>query len=388
MEYPLAFARIDLDAIRHNIQTLKSRIPPKSKFMAVVKADGYGHGAVQVAKKALNSGGDWLGVARLEEALELRDAGIDAPILVFGYIHPDSLKTVVDKDLIATAYNLDMANTFSERATSFGKPVKLHLKIDTGMGRLGMIAKDNDNILTDIETICRLPYIEANGIYTHFAAADTPDILYTEDQIKAFTSLLSDLKKQGIEFEVRHAANSAGIINFPSSHLDMVRAGISLYGCYPSNKNEASKINLKPAMTLNSVITSVKEVPKGFNVSYAMTHQTTKKTRLASVPLGYADGFSRGFSSNGFMLVNGKKAPIVGRVCMDQIMIDVGDIPNVAPGDEVVILGTQGNKSQSAEDLAQRINTINYEIVSALTARVKKIYFDSSCISSCGSASG
>ncbi len=388
MEYPLVTADINLAAIDFNIRALKNITHPDSKFMAVVKADAYGHGAVMVAKTAVKSGAHWLGVARIEEAIELRNAGLDTPILIFGYIHPNHARTISDLNLTATVFDLDMAMALSESATACCKPIKIHLKVDTGMGRIGIIAKENSQILNEIVTISKLPNIHVQGIYTHFACADTPDKTYTEKQIKTFTALLSDLKQTGLEFEFCHAANSAGIINFPQSHFDMVRTGIAIYGCYPSNQKETSKITLKPAMTLKSIISSVKEVPKGFHVSYGMTHKTDKKTCLASVPIGYADGFSRNFSSNGFMLVKGEKAPIVGRVCMDQTMIDIGKIADVKPGDEVIILGTQGNKNQTAEELSQRINTINYEIVSAITARIKLTYTDSAPGSSSAPESG
>ncbi|MBU1193297.1 MAG: alanine racemase [Proteobacteria bacterium] len=373
MEYQLVNALIDLEAIAGNIRSLKQITHPGAQFMAVVKADAYGHGAVRVAKTALKSGADWLGVARLEEAVTLRDAGITAPILIFGYVYPHQADTIIHLDLVTTIFSPEMAMALSENAST-DKPVNVHIKVDTGMGRLGMIVRNNSRIAEDIESICSLPHLHVQGIYTHFASADSTDNAYTQNQIRLFTDLLADLKKINRTFEFYHAANSAGIINFPDSHFNMVRAGIAIYGCYPSNKKDTSKITLKPVMTLKSIITSVKDVPKDFCVSYGMTYKTLKKTRLASVPIGYADGFSRKFSSTGFMLVNGHKAPIVGRVCMDQTMIDVGNIPDVTPGDEVIIIGAQKNLHQTAEDLAQQIGTINYEIVSALTARVKKHY--------------
>ena len=384
MEYPLVKACIDLDAIRNNIQNLKQITDKKSKFMAVVKADGYGHGAVKVAQKALQSGADWLGVARLNEAVELRENGIEAPILVFGYVHPSQAAMINDLDLVTTVYDLKMAKALSYEAKFLDRPVKTHIKIDTGMGRVGMVIEKIDNglshktarkqVLKKIQEIIKLPGIDLKGIYTHFAAADSKDRTYTDLQIELFASLLDDLKKKGIELEICHAANSAGIIEFPGSHFDMVRAGISIYGLYPSCEVDQSKVKLVPAMTLKSIVTAVRNVPKGFFVSYGMTHKTQKETRLASVPVGYADGFSRLFSSNCIMLVKGHRAPVVGRVCMDQTMIDVGDIPDVSPGDEVVLIGTQENETIGADELASRIDTINYEIVSALTSRVKKIY--------------
>ncbi len=383
MDYPLVTACIDLNAVGKNVLNLKSMTLPSCRFMAVVKADGYGHGAVETAKKALKGGADQLGVARLHEAIELREAGIGAPILVFGYIHPLQAALAADMEITITVYGLEMAAQISRQANSAGKSIKAHLKTDTGMGRVGMIIgkhpgdkEARKKVIGDIEEIMGLPGIDLQGIYTHFAAADARDKTYTRLQIEAFDGLLFELRSAGMDIEIRHAANSAGIIEFPQAHYDMVRAGISLYGLYPSREVDRSKVSLFPAMTLKSVVTSVRKVPKGFFVSYGMTHETKKETVLASVPIGYADGFSRMFSSNGQMLVKGRRAPIVGRVCMDQTLIDVGHIPGVETGDEVVVMGSQGNDRMGADDLADRIKTINYEIVSALTPRVKRIYSD------------
>ena len=383
MEYPLVSAHIDLEAIRKNVQNLKNLTRQPCLFMAVVKADAYGHGAFPVAQKALESGASWLGVARLHEAIELRNAGIVAPILMFGYVHPSNMARVIDCNITLSVYDLKMAKAFSAEAKKYSKKLNIHLKVDTGMGRVGMIIKDPANAaarqaaLKDIEQIVNLPAINLQGIYTHFAAADHKEKTYTLKQIDLFKSLLFDLKAKGIQIQIRHAANSAGIIEFEQSHFDMVRAGISLYGLYPSNEVEQTRVELKPAMTLTSLVTAVRQVPKGFKTSYGMTYETREPTTLASVPIGYADGFSRRFSSNGWMLVNGTRAPIVGRVCMDQTMIDVGKIPGVQAGDEVVVFGRQGKETLSADELADRAGTINYEIVSALTARVERIYSDS-----------
>ena len=378
MEYTLVKACIDLDAISNNIQVLKNIMDEKSKFMAVVKADGYGHGAVKIAQKAMQSGADNLGVARLDEAVKLRQAGIKASLLVFGYIYPVQAALANELDLTVTVYSYDMAKALSQKAYDLGFVLKAHLKIDSGMGRVGLIVDNlkatSAKLVHNIKKIMELPGIEIEGIYTHLAAADHRDRTYTNLQLKIFDSLLNDLKKESIEFKVCHAANSAGILEYQESHYDMVRAGISLYGLYPSNEVDTSRVNLTPAMTLKSIITSVRKVPPGFKVSYGMTHETREVTLLASVPIGYADGFSRLFSSNGHMLVKGEKAPIVGRVCMDQTIIDVGHIHDVQVEDEVVIIGRQANKTISADELAQNINTINYEIVSSLTSRVKRIY--------------
>ncbi|MFH2090743.1 MAG: alanine racemase [Pseudomonadota bacterium] len=383
MEAALVTAVVDLEAIGKNVSTLNALTPAGTQFMAVVKADGYGHGAVPVAKKAIASGATWLGVARLHEAIDLRNAGIIAPILVFGYVHPSYVGRAIDLNITLSVYDLDMANALCAQARKYSRKLNIHLKVDTGMGRMGMIINDSldtaarHQVLTDIEQIADLPGMQVEGIYTHFAGADHKDRAYTLKQIALFESLLSDLKERGVQIQIRHAANSAGIMEYPQSHFDMVRAGIAIYGLYPSSEVDQTKIRLKPAMTLTSMVTAVRAVPKGFKISYGMTYETPEPTILASVPIGYADGFSRLFSSNGWMLVRGKRAPIVGRVCMDQTMIDVGNIPEVQAGDPVVIFGCQDQETLSADELALRVGTINYEIVSALTPRVHRIYSDS-----------
>ena len=383
MEGALVTADIDLDRIRKNTIRLNRLTGPDTAFMAVVKANAYGHGAVQVAKTVLENGASQLGVARLHEAMELRNAGIESPILVFGHVDPDQILPAAEHSLTLSVFHGETAEAYSVQAVQAGKRLDIHLKVDTGMGRVGMIVGDpadrtsRNHLIRQIRQITELPGIDAKGIYTHFAAADHKDPAYTLEQIRRFDSLLNDLETERIRFQIRHAANSAGLIGFPQAHYDMVRPGISLYGLYPSEDVGPSRVNLIPAMTLRSIISSVKKVPKGFKVSYGMTYETHKPTVLASVPIGYGDGFSRCFSSNGTMLVNGCRAPIVGRVCMDQTMIDVGDIPGVRAGDPVVIIGHQKDQEIRADEWAERSGTINYEIVTALTQRVHRVYSES-----------
>lgn len=368
-------AFIDPEAIAHNVRELKTRCDDRCRFMAVVKADGYGHGAVETARTALDAGAEWLGVARLHEAVHLRQAGIDAPILIFGYIEKQQAQSLVDLNLTPTAYNPAMARNFSTLAAEKDTRLTIHLKVDTGMGRVGMLWED---AAQETRQIAKFDRITIGGVYTHFAAADgcTPDDrAYTKTQIDRFDRYLARLTDMGIDYGMAHAANSAGIIAWDRAHYDMVRAGISLYGLYPSpDLFKETGMVLQPAMTLRSFISSVRTVPKGFSVSYGMTCRTKNRTRLASVPVGYADGYSRHLSNCGFMLVNGKRAPILGRVCMDQSIIDVGHIEGVKPGDDVVIIGRQGGETVSADELAQLTGTINYEVVSSLTSRVVRIY--------------
>lgn len=380
MTIPLIKAEIDLSAIAHNIREFKRLVAPDVMIMPAVKADGYGHGAVEVSKTAIQNGASRLGVARIEEGIALRNAGIDAPILVFGYTSSENISDVIENDLTITVSEKDVASRFETAAAALGKKVKVHYKIDSGMGRIGMLthlghpgAPDlSSNSIDTVIDIAKMKGLELEGLYTHFAQADHKDKQYTQQQFEIFSSFSKQLKTAGLEIPVIHAANSAAAIEMPETHLDMVRPGISVYGLYPSDEVDKSLIDLKPAMQLKTKIISLKTVPKGFKVSYGSTYVTEAETTIAVVPIGYADGFSRSFSSNGSMLVHGKKVPIVGRVCMDLTIIDVGTIDGVSLEDEVVVFGSQGKGFISADELAEKINTINYEIVSAITSRVQR----------------
>jgi len=369
----LLWAEIDLKAIAHNIRELRRITDPNSRLMAVVKANGYGHGSVEVARCALNNGAKILGVARIEEAIILRNEGIAAPILIFGYTPPPFYKEILQFDLTQTVYSLQTAEYLSAFAVSNNKRIKVHIKIDTGMGRLGILP-DSGPALREVESIVRLSGLEPEGIFTHFSMADSVDKSFSRRQFEIFIEFINSLKKKSIEFGVKHAANSAGIIDMPETHLDMVRAGIAMYGLYPSEETMNDKAALLPAMSLKSIIIHLKNVPAGFKVSYGATYETKKPTTIATVPVGYADGYSRLLSSRGHMLVGGERAPIAGRVCMDLTMLDVGDIAGVKLGDEVVVLGKQKDAEISADEIASLIGTINYEVVSSLTERVKRVY--------------
>ncbi len=366
----LARADIDLNAIAHNITELRHVTHPKARFMAVVKANAYGHGAIEVAKQALNHGAQILGVARISEGLHLRQAEIDAPILVLGYTPPELIPRLIQADLTPTVYSEEAARAISDYALSCGKTVRIHIKTDTGMGRLG-IAAEQAKSLSDIETIARLPGIEIEGIFTHFATADSRDKSFAKVQLDLFMDFTDKLHRRGVEIPIRHAANSAGIMEMPESHLDMVRAGIAIYGLYPSDETDKTRITLKPAMTLKSRVIHLKQVTAGFSISYGCTYRTPKPTVIATVSIGYADGLNRLLSSRGYMLVRGQRAQIAGRVCMDLTMLDVGHIPDVNIGDEVVVFGPE---PVSVDDMATMLNTINYEIVSTITARVVRQY--------------
>ena len=348
--------------------------------MAVVKANAYGHGAVEVARQALAGGADWLGVARIQEAVALREAGIAGKILVLNYTPPEFAHLALEHDLALTVYDLDTAQAISDTAGAAGRQVIAHLKTDTGMGRLGLrptgekaTGLDPDRMDLAIR-IASLPGLDLEGIFTHFAAADSRDTAYTEKQFALFCDYIDELQKRGLEFKIRHAANSAAIIAHLDTHLDMVRAGIALYGLNPSGEVNLDHLATRPVMALKARLVHVKKVPTGFCVSYGMTYRAPHPTTIATVPLGYADGYSRLLSSKGTMLVRGQRAPIVGRVCMDLTMLDVGHIKGVRTGDEVVALGRQGDETITADEIAGMLGTINYEIVSSITARVPRLF--------------
>jgi alanine racemase len=383
LENPITWAEINLEAYAHNIRELKRITRPPARLMAVVKANGYGHGAAEVAREALQNGAQYLGVARINEAIPLRQAGLEVPILIFGYSPPDLAPVLMDYELTQTVYSLSTASALSEQATRKGEKINIHLKVDSGMGRLGFLLEttngtphDNaaQNPVREIEAITRLPGLTVEGIFTHFATADSADKSYADLQLDRFMDLLNRLQKEGLEPPLRHAANSGALIDMPGSHLDMVRPGIATYGLHPSNEVNKRIVDLKPVMTLKSKIIHLKRVAPGFNISYGITFQTKNHTTIATVPVGYADGFNRLLSSRGHMLVHGRRAPIVGRVCMDLTMLDVGGISEVALEDEVVVLGKQGNESVTADEIAASLDTINYEVVSTITARVPRVY--------------
>jgi alanine racemase len=384
LDSQLVWAEVDLEAIAHNVRELRRITDPGADLMAVVKANAYGHGAVEVTRKALENGADSLGVARIEEGIELRKAGVKESILIFGYTPPALAHKLIAFDLTQTVWSYTTAQALSDIAVSSNKQIKVHLKVDTGMGRLGLlpdcrrppVTEQNlmGNAICEVESISSLAGLELEGVYTHFASADSSDKTYAGKQFEIFVDFLNELRRAGINPPLCHAANSAAIIDMPETHLDMVRAGIAIYGLYPSDEVNKRRIVLKPAMTLKSKIVHLKKVPPGFKVSYGSTYKTQRPTTIASIPVGYADGFNRLLSSRGHMLVRGRRAPIVGRVCMDQTMLDVGHIPGVKLEDEVVIFGKQKDGSITVDEIAASLNTINYEIVSALTARIPIIY--------------
>jgi alanine racemase len=341
---------------------------------------------VQVARQAIKNGADCLGVARLTEGIELRKAGFDEPVLIFGYTPPTLADRLIEFDLTQSIWSLKTAEALSAGINASQKPIKIHLKVDTGMGRLGLLPdsrrvssfdlQPTAGALQEVKAIESLSGTKLEGIYTHFATADCLDKTYAKEQFEMFMDFIDKLRLEGLEIPIKHAANSGAIIDMPESHLDMVRAGISIYGLYPSDEVDKSRIDLLPAMTLKAKIVNLKKVPAGFKISYGCTYETPNPTTIATVSVGYADGYNRLLSSKGHVLVREQRAPVVGRVCMDQTMLDVGHIPDIHLEDEVVIFGRQGDACITVDEIAAVLNTINYEIVSTLTDRVNRIYLE------------
>ena len=374
------YAIIDLEAFRHNLREIKRLLHGSTGIMAVVKADAYGHGADILAREAERAGILFLAVARMNEAVRLRSSGSKSPIILFDNCRPESTARYIELGIQPTINNPAEADAYSAAAGSSGKTLKVHIKVDTGMGRLGFLCDSissgsNDGQLADeIARIAALPFIEVEGVYSHFASADSADKTYAREQLVQFQSLAEALTLRLEKKPFFHIANSAAIMELPESHIDIVRPGIIMYGLYPSKEVDRSIISLRPVLSLKSEIIHIKKVAPGFCVSYGSTFVTSKETVIATVPAGYADGYNRLLSSKGEMLVRGMRAPVLGRVCMDLTMIDVTHIPGVSLHDEVVIIGTQGEESITAEEIADMTDTIGYEVLTSISPRVHRIY--------------
>lgn len=361
------WAEINLTAIQHNIRNIKALLRPETKFCAVVKADGYGHGAVEVARLALQEGADYLAVALLSEAIELRQAGVTAPLLILGYTPPEQAQLLVAYQITQTVYSEEMVRALSRAATNSGKLARVHLKIDTGMGRIGVQPED---AVAFARLVKGCPGLELEGVFSHLAAADSQDKSYVRRQYALFTTALRAIEEAGMAVPLRHIANSAAILDLPDMQLDMVRPGIILYGLLPSAEVSPS-FALEPAMKLKTRISHSKAVPAGTAISYGCTFVTDKPSVIATLPVGYADGWTRLMAGKASVLVNGRRAPLVGRVCMDQCMIDVTDIPAAGCGDEVLLFG---GTELPVDEVARHMGTINYEIVCMVSKRVPRIY--------------
>ncbi|WP_459478578.1 alanine racemase [Clostridium saccharoperbutylacetonicum] len=366
------YAEIDLDALAYNMKNIRALAKDK-EVIAVVKADCYGHGAVDVVPTLLENGASRLAVAVLTEGIELRNSNIKSPIMILGYTPVELGEELIKYDIEQTVYDLDYAKELSNIALSLNTKVKIHIAMDTGMGRIGFLPTKNS--VGDIVKICSLKGLDVLGIFTHFSTADEKDKNYTYEQFKKFTNFTEELSKQGIKIPLKHVSNSGAIMDMPETYLDAVRAGIILYGYYPSNEVKKAKLSLRPALTLKAKITRVQEMDKDMYISYGRTFKTNRKSIIATLPIGYADGYSRLFAKDAKVIINGQFAPVVGRICMDQCMIDVTDIDcTVKVGDEVILLGEQNGLKFNADDIAAVMGTINYEILCMLKYRVPRIY--------------
>ncbi len=366
-------SNIDLDAICDNILNIRKLLDSNTKIMAIIKADGYGHGAVPIAKVLDRIGVDTFGIAILEEGIELRRAGIKKPLLILGYTPKEQLKELVRYDVTPTVFQYCVAKELSEEALKQNKTANIHIKLDTGMNRIGF--SDKIESIDEIKKIALLKGIRLEGIFSHFACADEEDKTSAKSQLQRFLSFVKQLEAEGVHIPIKHISGSAGIIDLPEAQMDMVRCGISTYGLYPSEEVNKGKLVLKPAMEIKTHVSYVKEVDAGVGVSYGSTYITKRKTRIATIPVGYGDGYPRLLSSKGRILIHGKSAPIIGRICMDQFMVDVTDIDNVEQGDTVTLLGKDGEQFISVEEIAAMAYSFNYELVCNVGKRIPRIYY-------------
>lgn len=366
-------AQIDLDAIEYNIERMKENLPDDMKLIVVAKADCYGHGALQTTSLLSLKEYVWgFAVATLDEAIVLRRGGITKPILVLGCVFPEQWLDALENNIRITVYTEELTKELSDLAVKVGRKAYVHVKLDTGMGRIGF-PPDKESV-DKIEAVSKLPNIVMEGLYTHFSKADEYDKSYTDRQMEAFTWMKEELESRGITFPYYHCCNSAGIIDLKGAGQNLSRAGIATYGMYPSEEVHKENVDLKPALELISHVAFVKWVDEGALISYGGTYKTTRKTKIATIPVGYGDGYPRSLSNKGYMLIHGKKAPIIGRVCMDQCMVDVTDIEDVKFGDKVVLVGRDGDEYLSVETLSRLSGRFNYEFVCLMGKRIPREY--------------
>lgn len=367
-----AWVEIDLDCIGHNVKQFIQAAGSNTEIMAVVKADGYGHGAAAIARAALEAGASSLAVAFVEEGIDLRRNGIEAPILLLGFTNPVQYPALKEYRLTPTVFDYATACQLSEFSIQDHHKLSVHLKVDTGMGRVGLLP---EVAVDEITAISKLPGLLMEGFFTHLAAAEDEDHSYTEEQLNLFDNLIRILKERGIQFEKIHAANSAASIAHPRSYYNLLRLGLAMYGYYPDPDLAGRSINLKPASTFKSRVVMVKQLPAGSAISYGCTYKTSGEEMIATVPVGYADGYSRLLSNRGSVLIRGCRAPVVGRVCMDHLMVNVSGIPGVKVNDEVVLYGRQGAEIMTVEEVAGQIGMVNYELLCAIDKRVSRLYY-------------
>ncbi|MDY0236056.1 MAG: alanine racemase [Gudongella sp.] len=366
------YVEINLDNLAHNFREIERIVKKDTVVMPVIKANAYGHGSVELAKLYKDIGAKRFAVSLLNEAIELRKAGIKEPILILNYTPNSQMVNVVEHDLIQSIYRFEDAVVLSEKAKEMGKNVKIHLKIDTGMGRLGFLPEDDS--IEDILKIIELKNIEVEGIFTHFAKADEVDKTFTEIQYKRFQWVIEELDKKGVNILIKHVSNSAAIIDIPEYNLDIVRPGIILYGYYPSDEVIKERIDLKPAMTLKAVISNIKIVPKETGISYGHLFTTEKESKIATVPIGYADGYTRILTGKAEAYVGDRIVPIAGKICMDQLMLDITGLDDIKIGDEVVFFGVGNSDYPQVDEVATKLGTVNYEIICMMGRRLPRVY--------------
>ena len=370
--YLRCYAEISLEAIGHNIREVKKRLPEGVKLLGVVKANAYGHGAVPVASYLENQV-DYFATATIEEAIELRENGISAPILILGYVSPSQYSDLVEYDITQTIDSYAQALALEKEAARQNRKAKAHLAVDTGMTRIGFQVTEHD--ADEAAKIADLPHIELEGMFTHFSCADQEDKTYCSVQMEKYDKMTALLAERGVTIPLRHICNSAGIMEFDDHRFEMVRSGIITYGIYPSEEVKKERLDLIPALSWKSHVIHVKEVGPGIGVSYGATYVTEKPmTRIATVSAGYADGYPRALSNQGYVLIHGKKAPIIGRICMDQMMVDVTDIPDVQVEDIVTLVGTDGDETITIEEIANPAARFDYEMLCDISSRVTRVY--------------
>ncbi len=366
------WAEVNLDAIKHNLEIIKSHT--NSKILGIIKADAYGHGIEHVARVLADGGVYAFGVSNADEAIELRNKGFIQPILIVGVIFPEDYHRIIENEVTFSVDSLESALIISQKAKEISKTAKIHIKLDTGMGRIGFVCSDTEKVCADIKRISELPNIKIDGIFSHFSKADDEDLSYSEMQFEKFTKVCSRLEEMGIDVGIKHMANSAAIFTMPHSHMDMVRMGMVVYGHYPSDYVNKLVPNLENAMAFKTKVSHIKTLEADSYISYGGTYKALKGQKIATIAIGYADGFSRVLSDRACVLVRGKSAKVIGRICMDQCMIDVSHIDDIKIGDEVIIFGSDGNNTITVESVADLLGTINYEVVCSVTRRVPRAY--------------
>lgn len=365
------WVEIDLDNLEYNMKEIR-RITKSKEIIAVIKADAYGHGALEIAPVLIENGATRLAVALITEAMELRQGGIEAPIFILGYTPIDYAKEIIENDIEVTVYSYEYAKELSQIAVEYNKNIKIHIAVDTGMGRIGFLPVEES--VKDVYKISKLSNIIIEGLFSHFSSSDEKEKEYTNKQMNKFMWFDNKLQEVGINISIKHIANSAAVIDLPDTHLDAVRPGIIIFGCYPSEEVTKENINLKPVMSLKANITHVKNLPSGEFISYGRKFQTKRDSCIATIPIGYADGYTRLLFNKGKVIIKGQLVPIVGRICMDQCMIDVTGIDDVKIGDEVILMGESNGTRITAEDLAELLDTINYEVVCMISKRVPRVF--------------